>query len=66
MKKKVYEKGDRVWLLPFEEEPLQAGTICGDPENEMYVVQLDEEYFSLEEGDDGLRELDASQMKPRR
>lgn len=58
-----YKEGDRVRLLPWEDQPEEVGTVCGDPVNEMYIVALDEEYIK-EKGDDGLRELSEDQMEP--
>ena len=60
---RIYKQGDRVRLLPFEEEPEQIATVLGPPENGMYIVRLDKEYLA-DSLDDGLRELDAEQMEP--
>lgn len=55
-----FPDGTRVRLLPFEDEPEQFGTVLGEPENGMYVVQIDP---PLEDGDDGLREVSEDQME---
>jgi hypothetical protein len=58
---KTFHGGQRVVLLPFEDQPKQNGYIIGDEdeifeEGDMVTVQVDKE--QLEHSDDGLRELE--------
>lgn len=68
---RTFEIGDRVDLLPFEDNPEEVGTIIGVEDQEkypgMYIVQIDDEFLVTAESifvrDDGLREVHADQMQ---
>lgn len=55
--RRKFREGDRVRLLPFEDQPEEYGEVCGDEEDEVVIVQLDDEYFTYGSKDDGLREM---------
>jgi hypothetical protein len=57
------EYGDRVRLLPFEEEPEELGTVVGGLVNGNYTVRVDDEYRHHDDAyDDGLRDVPAEQL----
>lgn len=57
-----YRAGDFVCLLPFGDNLEAYGQIQSGPENEMYVVKLNEKHRDGKT-DDLLRELSADQMR---
>ena len=61
MPDRVFQEGDRV-LLHAEGVPDETGTVIEvQMLNDMYTVRVDE---ALGAGDDGIREVDSSQMYP--
>jgi hypothetical protein len=56
-----FKAGQRVKLLPFEDQPEQMGTIDEYEGNGLYCVTIDPKYRS--KGDDGLREVDEEQLE---
>lgn len=61
MNKPKFTPGQRVKLLPFEDQPEEIGTVDDYEGNNLYCVTVDEEFRS--EGDDGYREVDEDQLE---
>ena len=69
MKKMKFHKGQKVRLIPFEEEPEQFGKIediatksKGPKEYSIYTIILDKKYCQ-DKSDDGLREVSEDQLE---
>jgi hypothetical protein len=56
-----FKPGQRVKLLPFEDQPEEMAVVDEYEGNGLYCVTLEKKYRG--KGDDGLRECDEDQME---
>jgi hypothetical protein len=61
MSKQSFKVGERVKLLPFEEQPEETGKVLESEGMGLYIVQIDTQFRDV--GDDGLREVNEDQLQ---